>query len=279
MLLTNAGAAYVAKTTASSLNIRQSAGGAILTTFPENTTVAVIDNTSSSWYQVAANGVVGYASADYIESIEDCDFLIGSGTVTCETAVNLREGSSTESAILTTLSNGTEVSVIGVSNLWYKVQAGSTVGYIHPDYLTITGATDSSTVSRDGSSVSSTLRSQVVEYAKKFLGVPYVYGGTSPKGFDCSGLTYYVYKNMVREIPRTASAQYAASTKITNKSDLRPGDLVFFAKSGKITHVGLYIGNGQFIHSPQTGDVVRIGSLNSGSYSKSFYAGGRFIND
>ncbi len=109
----------------------------------------------------------------------------------------------------------------------------------------------------------------VVGYAMQFLGRPYVWGGASPSGFDCSGFTMYVYAHFGVSLPHNAAAQYGYGSPVSS-SDLQPGDLVFFDGLG---HVGLYIGGGQFIHAPHTGDVVKISSL-SGWYA-STYVGAR----
>lgn len=108
--------------------------------------------------------------------------------------------------------------------------------------------------------------SKVVDTAKQFLGTPYVWGGTSPKGFDCSGLMQYAMAKNGVNIPRTSQAQFKSGQAV-EKSQLEPGDLVFFkSSSGTATapgHVGMYIGNGQYIHAPQTGDVVKISNISS----------------
>ncbi len=106
----------------------------------------------------------------------------------------------------------------------------------------------------------------VVEYAKKFLGVPYVYGGDGPKSFDCTGFTCYVYKHFGVKLPRSAQSQGYSDygVKITKKSDLMPGDLVFFNSqrdSDLSDHAGIYVGNGKYIHAPYTGTVVKISKL------------------
>ncbi|WGW12669.1 C40 family peptidase [Saxibacter everestensis] len=97
----------------------------------------------------------------------------------------------------------------------------------------------------------------VVSIAKRYLGVPYVWGGSSPSGFDCSGFTGYVYKQVGVDLPRTSSAQRGAG-KIVSQSEAKAGDLVWH--SG---HIGIYLGDGKKIHSPQTGDVVKISDLSS----------------
>lgn len=111
----------------------------------------------------------------------------------------------------------------------------------------------------------------IVATAQKYLGVPYVWGGTSPRGFDCSGLVQYVCKQNGISLPRTAASQRGAG-KYVSRADLQPGDLVFFSSGGRVNHVGIYIGGGNMIHAPQTGDVVKVSSINS-TYRVNRYAG------
>jgi cell wall-associated NlpC family hydrolase len=111
----------------------------------------------------------------------------------------------------------------------------------------------------------------VVGIAMHYLGVPYVWGGSTPRGFDCSGFVAYVFAQVGVSLPHSSYAQYGMGTAVS-MSQLEPGDLVFFTGA---SHVGIYIGGGQFIHAPHTGDVVKISSL-SGYYSSNF-AGGRRI--
>jgi peptidoglycan DL-endopeptidase CwlO len=110
----------------------------------------------------------------------------------------------------------------------------------------------------------------VVGIAMQYLGVPYVWGGASPSGFDCSGFTMYVYAQVGVSLPHNAAAQYGYGSPVS-RSELAPGDLVFFNGLG---HEGLYIGGGQFIHAPHTGDVVKISNL-SDSWYASTYVGAR----
>ena len=106
----------------------------------------------------------------------------------------------------------------------------------------------------------------------RYLGVPYVWGGASPRGFDCSGLVMYAFAQIGVSVPHSSYAQYGMGTPVS-MSQLQPGDLVFFAGA---SHVGIYIGGGQFIHAPHTGDVVKISSLSEGWYT-STYVGARRI--
>lgn len=116
--------------------------------------------------------------------------------------------------------------------------------------------------SRGSANISS---NAITAYASNFLGRPYAWGATGPNSFDCSGFTYYVFAHFGVMLPRVAKSQATVGTYVS-KSQLQPGDLVFFAKSGKaIHHVGVYVGNNSYIHSPQTGDVVKISSLSSRS--------------
>jgi peptidoglycan DL-endopeptidase CwlO len=112
----------------------------------------------------------------------------------------------------------------------------------------------------------------VVGIAMQYLGVPYVWGGSSPSGFDCSGFVMYVYAQVGVSLPHYTGAQWSYGVPVS-RSDLQPGDLVFFDGLG---HVGIYVGGGQFIHAPETGDVVKISSLAEGFYAAT-YDGARRI--
>jgi cell wall-associated NlpC family hydrolase len=112
--------------------------------------------------------------------------------------------------------------------------------------------------------------------AKKYLGVPYVYGGRTPSGFDCSGLTAYVYGRQGVKLPGS-SAQQAKSGRLIRKRNLRPGDLVFFCTAGgrQVSHVGLYLGDSKFIHAPGRGKKVTTASLNDTYFKKTYHSARR----
>ncbi len=120
----------------------------------------------------------------------------------------------------------------------------------------------------------------IVKLAKQYLGVPYKYGGADPRGFDCSGLIYYLYKQHGMSIPRGATSQYKAANKIS-MNELQPGDLVFYSSdtSNSIQHVVLYIGNGQILHAPRTGTVVQIGSLYDSWRVRNYYGSASFLHN
>ncbi len=106
------------------------------------------------------------------------------------------------------------------------------------------------------------------------VGVPYRYGGQAPTGFDCSGLVHYAYLHAGKPVPRTTT-QLWQYTDSVSRSDLRRGDLVFFAIDGKMQHVGMYIGNEQFVHAPSSGKRVQVASLDWEFYSDALLRGGR----
>ncbi len=187
--------------------------------------------------------------------------------------LNLRSGATTSSKILAQIPNGQTVSVEGIQSGWAKVTYSGSSGYVSLDYLKIMSgenpASRSDAVSSKGQAV--------VELAKKYLGTPYVYGGASPSGFDCSGFVYFLYKNMGVTLNRVAADQMTNGTWVP-KNALQPGDIVGFAnKSGYINHVGIYAGNGMMIHSPQTGDVVKYESIVTGNYANRITCGRRIF--
>jgi cell wall-associated NlpC family hydrolase len=117
---------------------------------------------------------------------------------------------------------------------------------------------------------------KIVSVAAGMIGAPYVYGGESPKGFDCSGLVFYSFERVGQKVPRTAAEQRRAAERV-KKSNLEPGDLVFFRSSkGRVDHVGIYAGDGRFIHAPNSGQTVRYGSLDDPYYRSHFVSAGRF---
>ena len=210
--------------------------------------------------------------------------------------INVREKADKNSKAITQLSINTEVKVFSTENGWSYVEVKGKKGYIADNLLSSTKqeTTRSSTTTRANTTqvqssketpktnTQSTVNtsggtqsgagSSVVSYAKQFLGCKYVYGGTTTKGFDCSGFTQYVYKNFGVSLNRTAAAQYRNGTSVTN---LQPGDLVMFGKSG-INHVGIYIGGNTFIHAANSKQGVRTDTLSSGYYKKN-YVGARRV--
>ena len=120
-----------------------------------------------------------------------------------------------------------------------------------------------------------TPRDKVLDIAAQYLGLPYVYGGSTPRGFDCSGFTMYCYKQLGISLNRTANDQQKNGTPV-DRSQLMPGDLVFFGSGNYATHVGIYVGNDTMIHSPRTGKSIEYTSISSSWYT-SRYIGARRI--
>ncbi len=114
----------------------------------------------------------------------------------------------------------------------------------------------------------------IVNEAKKYLGVKYVYGGSTPKGFDCSGLVKYVCAKNGISLSRTSASQARQGVTVS-RNNLQPGDLLFFAKGGRVHHVGIYVGNGQMIHAPHTGSYVKYDSINTAYRQREFYCAKR----
>lgn len=124
-------------------------------------------------------------------------------------------------------------------------------------------------------------RSNIIETLKqlisKEMGKPYQWGAEGPDSYDCSGLVYYIYGKLGISLPRVSAAQAKAGTYVS-KSDLSYGDLVFFAADGKnVNHVGIYVGNGDFVHAPASGTVVKVSSLKTGYYANTYYTARRVI--
>jgi len=117
---------------------------------------------------------------------------------------------------------------------------------------------------------------QVARVATRMIGMPYRWGGAQPGGFDCSGLVQYSYNSVGHAVPRTSAAQFAASARVSLR-DARAGDLVFFSFERKVSHVGIYLGDGRFVHAPSSGKHVEVASLRQPPYSQHFVAAGRLL--
>lgn len=234
------------------------------------------------WYKIVYSGSTGYMSSDYISlasvdsgssdtepEVEDMDEV---GYVTGN-YVRFRQGPSTGDVIITTLNRGTSVKILGKTDGWYKIEYNGNVGYMSADYIEVGEA--------PAVSDSYELGCQIAEYTKQFVGYSYVYGGASPsQGFDCSGLMYYVYNQFGYAIQRTAYYQYHYNGVYVSKAELQPGDMIFFAGDGYengITHVGMYIGNGEFVHASTSTTGVIISDLNSSYYTRVYYGAKRIV--
>ena len=281
--------------TASSLRLRSSASSSSATLdYAPGNDVAVVLGKTGSWYKVNYNLQIGYMHQDYLDYSTRENGELGYGKINGNN-VKVRSGPSTSYPILTTAYTGDKAYIIGINNQWFKVIFGEHIGYIRSDYVDLTEVpyenADSSksplffrggvstgikpSVEALQESTGSKLASKIIKTAKKYIGVPYKWGGTTPKGFDCSGYVQYVFNKHGIELPRTSREQYYTGYKVS-KSNLQPGDLVFFNTSGKgVSHVGIYIGDGDFIHSASSKGIV-IADL-FGNYWSSYYLGARRV--
>lgn len=241
----------------SGLNLRSSAStdSTVLATLANGTQVDVISTTADGcWHEVSYNGVTGYLSGDYLKVEEEKVY----GQVVVG-PLNIRTGPGTQYASAGTLSTGAIVEIVGGVGGWYETEDG----YVSSDYVTIV---DASVVSASANG------NAIAQYALQFVGYPYVYGGSSPSGFDCSGFVRYVCSQKGYSVKRTASAQMDNGTPVSY-SQLQSGDLVFFNNgnsSKRATHVGIYIGNGQFVHASTSTTGVIISDMNSAYYTTGF---------
>lgn len=255
-------------TTGSSLRLRAepSTSASVVTTLDKSVAVAILDDSVDGWYKIAYNGSTGYVSADYLNVDQDNVFTTY-GRVNSD-GVNVRSDASTDSSVLATIEEDAIVTVNGLVDGWYDVTCEyGTEGYIRSDFLDLTESSSSN--------------SDIAATAKQYLGTGYVYGGASPRGFDCSGFAMYVYSQHGYSLPHSATSQWQSGlgTRVYSISELQPGDLVFFndpsRNAGKAcSHAGIYTGDGQFIHSSssRSGGVI-VSSLTSGYYNTYFVGG------
>lgn len=243
----------------------------IISTAYYGDSVVIIRDTGDGWYLVDFNLDIGYMAKDYItfKYAENVELGLGEANTA---VVNVRSGASADSAMVAQMKEGQTAEIIGFNNTFYKVVFNGCTGYVRSDLLILTEVPYSNAASAYRS-----IGQQMVDYAYNFLGVPYVWGGTSPSGFDCSGYTQYVCRQFGYTINRVAASQLDNGYSVS-MSQLQPGDLVFFANTyasnEAATHVGFYVGNGNFIHAASGG--VKVTAL-SDSYYASRYVGARRI--
>ncbi|MBQ2835638.1 MAG: SH3 domain-containing protein [Clostridia bacterium] len=243
------------------------------------------------------------------EHLENKEIEINKTGYVSTDGLRVRKGPSTDTEAIDSLEKNDKVEIIGQIDNWYKIDLNGEIGYVSAKYISDTKIAE--TTSRGGSTLKDetavkteettkqeeteieepkveekpeepstlgTTGSAIVEYAKQYLGYKYVSGGASPsKGFDCSGFTQYVYKHFGISLYRSSKDQIKNGVAI-EKSDLQPGDLVIFNNDANtaIGHVGIYVGDGNFIHASNPSDGVKITTLLSGYY-KIRYVGARRV--
>ena len=257
----------------------------VITLLPSGSEVEVLEAVGDSWYRVAAGNKAGFVSSQYVAlkttqgtsqapeqtiSQEDTqpeaqpEAPAKTFGMVSASSLNVRSGPGTSYEKVRSLAGGTQIELLETLDGWYRVEDG----YVSADYITIL----------DGSI--SQKQAEIVAYAHKFLGYPYVLGGRGPNKFDCSGLVYYVYQHFGYTINRSATQQLKNGVTVS-KENLQPGDLVFFNSAGtgasRATHVGIYIGDGQFLHasSPKVGVVIS--DLYSAYYKKVYTTARRIL--
>ena len=261
----------------------------VLTKLNHGTQVEVLSSAQNGWYQIAYQDVTGFVSSDYlvVETSEDAVSAAAApspaavaaqaptvtvyeepkyGKVTAS-SLNVRSGAGTDYDKVASLSSGKIVTLTGECDGWYQVENG----YISAEYVTLVDAAEATSSSKG---------QEIADFALSFVGYPYVYGGSSPKGFDCSGFTSYIYKQFGYSINRTASNQMDNGTSVS-MSELQPGDLVFFKKSGsgskRASHVGIYIGGGEFVHASTSTVGVIVSGMDEAYYTSGFVGGRRLV--
>lgn len=282
---------------ASSLRLRggPDTNSATIAQAPQGDCVTVISK-NGSWYKVNYNLMEGYMHESYLQVLTQENAELGYGVVTA-TNVNLRSGPSTSYGGVAKASSGARCYILGLNNGWYKVLYEDKTCYIRSDFLELTeipyenqaspntpqyyrggksiGTLPSGSAS-GGSSTQGASGSEILAEAQNYLGTPYVNGGASPSGFDCSGFVYYVLKQCGYSPYRTPTDQYKQGSAV-DKSDLKPGDIVFFANTytSGLSHVGIYTGGGQFIHSPNSHSTVSYSDLTNGYWAEHYYGARR----
>ena len=265
----------------------------IITTAYNGESVVIISK-EGDWYLVNYNLQTGYMHGDYLYVKERENIELGYGSIDYS-LVNIRSGPSTGYSLVDQAGYGEKVFIFGFNCGWYKVKYNGQIGYIRSDLVTLlekpycnsgsssSGSSYSSATGYDdsyssGSSYSSStsLGQQIAAFGMQYVGYPYVYGGTSPSGFDCSGFVQYIYRQFGYSINRTATAQLANGYYVSYDS-LMPGDLVFFGSGSSASHVGMYIGGGEFVHAANSRSGVKISSLSESWYAARYIGARRIV--
>ena len=264
------------------LNIRQEAS-------TDSEVVGILTNHNAcelledagDWYKVTSGKVTGYVNKQYLVTGDEAESIAEQeiktvATVNTET-LNVRAEKSTEAAVLSQVGNSEAFTVNSVADGWVEISVDDSVGYISQDYVTLAQALPTAKTIEQvkyGDGVSD-VRASVVSYALQFVGNRYVWGGTSlENGIDCSGFTMRILGKYGISLPHSSKAQPSYGTKIS-ASEAKPGDLFFYGSGRSISHVAIYIGNGQIVHASNKRDGIKV----SNAYYRNPICVARYLPD
>ncbi len=257
----------IANVESGNLNVRATASttGKLVGKMRKNSACEVLDE-EDGWAHIQSGEVEGYVSCEFLLTGVDAKLkaqeLVQTVAIVNTDGLNVRDAIGLDSKVLTQVPKGEELEYIEtVDDEWIKVNVDDEEAYVSAEYVTIEEKLETAITMTEllyGEGVSD-VRVELVEYAKQFLGNPYVWGGTSlTKGADCSGFVLSVFKKFGVKLPHYSVSQSKEGTKIS-ALELQPGDLVFYANSsGTINHVAIYIGSGQVIHASNPKSGIKI---------------------
>ena len=260
----------IANVESGNLNIREtpSTDGKLVGKLPKNAACEII-STENGWAKITSGEVEGYVNTEFLMTGPSAKLkaqeLVRTVAKSNADGLNIRVDPNTDSEVVTQIGNGTELELVENQGEWLKVSIDGEEAFVAAEFVTVEEKLDTAITMTEllyGEGVSD-VRVDLVEYAKQFLGNPYVWGGTSlTNGADCSGFVLSVFKKYGVNLSHSSRAQANEGTKISI-SEIKPGDLLFYGNgSGTINHVAIYIGGNQVIHasSPKTG--IRISNYN-----------------
>ncbi len=271
-----------ATVTGSNVRLRSSADTStnsnIITEMAQGTFL-LVEEKLDGWYKVVWNGTEGYVSAQFAAFSETAEGTYSFDSSTNGTSVNVRKSASTTSAIVRNLRNaGSELTVTGVNGQWLKIRdAEGQDGYIRSDLLRYKRS--QSAVQTGAVQSAADAGSALVQTAMLYKGYAYRWGGMSPStGFDCSGFCNYVCAQHDVSLHRVAQDIYTNDGTAVSKDELQPGDLVFFGYGAySVTHVGMYVGDGQMIHASTSSTDVILSDINSNYYTRMYVGAKRVV--
>lgn len=264
------------------LNIRQEAStdSEVIGILTNHNACELLED-AGEWYKVTSGKVTGYVNKQYLVTGDEAEAIAQQeiktvATVNTET-LNVRAEKSTEAAVLSQVGNSEAFTVNSVADGWVEISVDDSVGYISQDYVTLAQALPTAKTIEQvkyGDGVSD-VRASVVSYALQFVGNRYVWGGTSlEKGVDCSGFTMRILGKYGISLPHSSRAQPSYGKKIS-ASEAKPGDLFFYGSGRSISHVAIYIGNGQIVHASNKRDGIKV----SNAYYRNPICVARYLPD